>query len=182
MKKVLLLGDSIRLSYQNRVKELLDGKAEVNGPEENCRFAKFTLWNVNLYMSLWGKPDIIHWNNGIWDTYKISESIDCFTTLDDYVRDMKLILNEMRRSGAIVLFANTTPVREGFILDNNQRIDRYNAAIEEVMRKENVPVNDLNGVIKKDLDRYIGEDLLHLTSEGVEAAALKVAGFISEYL
>lgn len=182
MKKVLLLGDSIRLSYQSKVRELLTGRAEVNGPEENCRFAKYTLWNVNIYMKLFGKPDIIHWNNGIWDTYKISDSIECFTTLEDYIRDMKLILNEMRKSGATILFANTTPVRPGFHLDNNDRIDMYNQAITEVMIKENVPVNDLNGVIKKNIDRYIGEDLLHLSSEGVEAAALKVADFIAEYL
>ena len=32
----------------------MEGKAEVFGPEENGRFAKYTLWNINLYLSLFG--------------------------------------------------------------------------------------------------------------------------------
>jgi len=38
MKKVMLLGDSIRLSYKDDVAKRLAGKTEVMGPEENCRF------------------------------------------------------------------------------------------------------------------------------------------------
>lgn len=182
MKKVLLLGDSIRLSYQSRVKELMEGKAEVFGPEENGRFAKYTLWNINLYLSFFGAPDIVHWNNGIWDTYTISEDIPIFTNLDEYLRDMRLILNEIRKKCPVVIFANTTPVREGFLCNNNDRIDKYNKAIEKLMREESVPINDLNSLVKKNLDLYVGDDLLHLTQEGVEVCAKQVAHVISEYL
>lgn len=182
MKKVLLLGDSIRLSYQSRVKELLEGKAEVFGPEENGRFAKYTLWNIRLYLSLFGTPDIVHWNNGIWDTYTISEDIPVFTNLEEYLRDMRLILNEIRKKCPDVIFANTTPVRDGFLCNDNDRIDKYNKAVEELMKEENVPVNDLNSLVKKNLDMYIGDDLLHLTQEGVEVCAKQVADVISKYL
>ena len=41
--KVLLLGDSIRMSYQPYVACLLDGKAEVIGPTDNCQYSLYTL-------------------------------------------------------------------------------------------------------------------------------------------
>ena len=50
MKKVLLLGDSIRMGYDDYVKEELDGKCEVvYDAEDNGRFAAYTLA---------GEPDV----------------------------------------------------------------------------------------------------------------------------
>ena len=43
MKKLVLLGDSIRENYGMRVKELMEGEYEVWQPDENCRFAAYTL-------------------------------------------------------------------------------------------------------------------------------------------
>ncbi len=43
LPKVLLLGDSIRMSYQPLVAEILTGRAEVVGPADNCQFALYTL-------------------------------------------------------------------------------------------------------------------------------------------
>lgn len=43
MKKILLIGDSIQQLYLPHVIQKLDGIAEVWGPEDNCRFAKYTL-------------------------------------------------------------------------------------------------------------------------------------------
>lgn len=43
-KKVVLLGDSIRqIGYGKKVEELLKPDYEVWQPEDNCRFAKYTL-------------------------------------------------------------------------------------------------------------------------------------------
>ena len=42
MKKVLLLGDSIRMGYDDYVKEILQGKCEVYyAADENGRFSAF---------------------------------------------------------------------------------------------------------------------------------------------
>ena len=43
MKKVLLIGDSIRQGYDRYVKMSLEGEAEVFYPEENCRFSVYVL-------------------------------------------------------------------------------------------------------------------------------------------
>jgi hypothetical protein len=42
MEKILLIGDSIRLSYGDEVAKLLTDKAEVTGPADNCRFSAYT--------------------------------------------------------------------------------------------------------------------------------------------
>ena len=47
MKRVLLLGDSIRMGYDSMVKELLSDKYEVLFPEDNGRFSSYTLWQMN---------------------------------------------------------------------------------------------------------------------------------------
>lgn len=43
MKKVFLLGDSIRKGYDKYVERAFEGKASVYYPEDNCRFAAYTL-------------------------------------------------------------------------------------------------------------------------------------------
>ena len=70
VKKILLIGDSIRMGYCRFVRELMQGEAEVFYPEDNCRFAQYTLrglqdWQAQL--GLWNGVDLIHWNNGLWD-------------------------------------------------------------------------------------------------------------------
>lgn len=62
MKKLTLLGDSIRLlGYGTKVPELLKKEFTVYQPKDNCRFAKYTLSGVLLE---WTKDiensDIIH--------------------------------------------------------------------------------------------------------------------------
>ena len=52
MKKILLLGDSIRLNYMPMVCKNLYGRAEVYGPEDNCRYAKYTLWCLSDWLQL----------------------------------------------------------------------------------------------------------------------------------
>ena len=39
LPRVLLLGDSIRMSYQPHVAELLAGRAVVVGPADNCQYS-----------------------------------------------------------------------------------------------------------------------------------------------
>ena len=67
MKKVMLIGDSIRMGYQAKVADLLAAEAVVTGPEENCRFSSYTLFNLSAWVPD-DDFDVIHSNNGQWDT------------------------------------------------------------------------------------------------------------------
>ena len=67
MTTVMLIGDSIRLGYQAKVAALLADEATVTGPEDNCRFSAYTLFNLPAWVPE-DDHDVIQWNNGQWDT------------------------------------------------------------------------------------------------------------------
>ena len=56
MKNIYLIGDSIRFGapgsdgYGMHVKEKLQGKANVYAPNENCRFAQYTLRYLPIFL------------------------------------------------------------------------------------------------------------------------------------
>ena len=63
MKKVVLLGDSIRLwGYGTKLSEVLGQDYEVCQPEDNCRFAKYTLRGLFDWQDIIKGADVIHWN------------------------------------------------------------------------------------------------------------------------
>jgi hypothetical protein len=182
MKRVLLLGDSIRMGYEQLVRDGLNGVAEVVAPEENCRFAKHTLWGVNLWLKELGRPDIVHWNNGLWDLHHEAPMVEALTSQSEYIDTLKRILNELQRTGAIIIFATTTPVPADAIGRSNAEIDLYNSAADELMKKNDIEINDLNSIVKQDLAGNICEDKLHLSELGNFRCAEQVIEKIKNYL
>ena len=121
-------------------------------------------------------PDVIHWNNGIWDCYRLYGAKEAFTPLNDYIRDMLLLHDQLKVTGARIIFATTTPVLDGCEVVRNEDIDLYNEAIVKRLQERGVEIHDLNAVIRRDASRYIqSEDKLHLTDEGYQVAGQAVA-------
>lgn len=178
MIKVMLLGDSIRMNYQDKVTEDLGDSYEVWGPDDNGRFSKYTLNRLRLWFMQFPGPDIIHWNNGLWDIDAGYPEYGCFTSIDEYIRDMTRILEQLRKTGARVIFATTTPTlpQFGSICDANIR--EYNRRIVSVMEKEKVAVNDLYELVFPNVHEYIRDDYIHLSQAGIEACGKAVAGMI----
>ena len=180
MKKIILLGDSIRLSYQNRVTELLGSDYTVWGPDDNCRFAQYTL----RYLFDWAKEvegdkiDIVHWNNGLWDICDIFGDGDPFCTVDEYVSVMLRIARILKSRYDVVIFATTTPVLDTNPYNKNSTIEQFNAALVPELEKLGVVINDLHSLVNADRDRYLHSDTLHLSDEGVELCAQAVAAVI----
>ena len=192
MKKVLLLGDSIRMGYQNDVKEILSGEYEVICPEDNGRFAAYTLWQANQ-MFKWN-PDIalVHFNNGYWDMNIEAPMTEAIHPVEEYVSFLRRIVTLCRQCGAKVVFATTVPILEagaagdntgveGTINYSNEWVKEYNAAAVETMKALDVPVNDLYALCMEDDRRYKCEDLLHLSAEGSRRCAEQVAEYVREY-
>ena len=46
MKKLLLIGDSIRMNYDKYVRQALEGKVNVLSPNENACFAAYTYYAI----------------------------------------------------------------------------------------------------------------------------------------
>lgn len=183
MKKIALLGDSIRLiGYGTKVPELLGNEYEVWQPDDNCRFAQYTFCMI---AAEWGKHlegcELIHWNNGLWDTcHRFDDG--CFSTIEEYVRSMKRIARILLRLSKNVVFATTTPTKPKHKDQNNEEIDAYNAAVVPELRKMGVIINDLASFVKEDINGYICDDLIHLSAKGIDACANQIASFIKNTL
>ncbi len=193
MKRVLLLGDSIRMGYDEYVKELLKDEFEVIYDEfDNGRFAAYTLWQANQFFKNHGKFDVVHWNNGYWDMNIEPPMTAPMHPVDEYVRFLYRILTEIRRNGAVPVFATTLPVLSSekaadiisgitarFEYDNGW-VEEYNAAALSLMKREGVQVNDLYSLCLKDPYYYKCPDLLHLTDEGYRVCAAQTADSIGK--
>ena len=86
----MLVGDSIRMNYCPVVYMKLSEFCEVVYPEENSRFAKYTLCEFGHWVEKYGTPDIIHWNNGLWDVLRLNGD-EPLTPIDCYVYMLKRV-------------------------------------------------------------------------------------------
>lgn len=170
MKKIVLLGDSIRLiGYGKPVAERLSGEYEVWQPDTNCRFAKHTLRGLWDWREEITGADVIHWNNGLWDVCDLFGD-GAFTSLDEYVDNMLRLARLLKQSARTVIFATTTPVRNDNCHNNNQRIAEYNATLVPLLREMGVVINDLYAPFIKDVNKYISDDKIHLSADGIAVA------------
>ncbi len=180
MKKITLLGDSIRLlGYGLKVPQLLEGECEVWQPEENCRFAQHTLRGLVDWAENMKDSDVIHWNNGHWD-YAEYFGDGVFTPLDVYAETMCRIGRILLSRCDKVIFATNTPVRDGANGFRNSNVIRYNEVIVPQLSKMGIIINDLYSVVSEDINRYICEDRVHLSKDGIEVCAKQVADIIRE--
>ena len=62
--------------------------------------------------------------------------------------------------------------------DSNKLIERYNQIIVPKLREKGVIINDLHNLVSTDVYRYISQDTIHLTDEGIKLCAEQVAMII----
>ena len=178
MIKVTLLGDSIRaIGYGKMVPELLGSDFEVFQPEENCRFAKYTLRGIFDWKEQMEGTNIVHWNNGLWDICNLFGD-GAFSSEEEYISNILRIADILLNKYDKVIFATTTPVRPENQYDSNKLIERYNQIIVPKLREKGVIINDLHSLVSTDVYRYISQDTIHLTDEGIELCAEQVAMII----
>ncbi len=196
LPKVVLIGDSIRLSYTETVRKRVTGKAVVASPKANGGDSS----NVLKHLGSWvirEQPDIVHFNCGIHDTKKFKKTAQFQVSPEQYEANLRSIVKRIRsETDAVVLFATTTPIlndraaaaRKGrdYVL-LGESVERYNEIALKVMRDLDVPVNDLHSALAQPntpatQETMIGGDGVHLTPKGRELAGSKVASVISKHL
>ena len=183
MKRIYLIGDSIRFGAVNSpgygvyVKEKLNGTAEVYYPNDNCRFAQYTL----RYLYDWANSvdtkniDVVHWNNGLWDVLRLHGD-EPLTPIEMYVEFLERIYKKLRLlfPNAKIIFALSTPVIEEWGNPNfmryNKEIREYNNAAQKLMEKLGVQVNDLYSVAEQ-LGESFRSDWVHYNEEGSKLLA-----------
>ena len=177
MKKIILLGDSIRLSYGNCVRELLGEGYTVWQPEDNCRFAAYTLRMLFEYKAQLEGADVIHFNCGLWDMCDLFGD-GPFTPLEVYVEQMVRVAKILKTYAPVVIFATTTPPSPKMWGHDLDRVRAYNAAAMAALEPLGILFDDLFTPVAEDIDRMISEDYLHASPYGVEILANRVADCI----
>lgn len=177
--KITLLGDSIRQQYCPKVQEILGDGFEIWAPDDNCRFAKYTLRGLFDWAADMEGSEIVHWNNGLWDLCRLFDEYT-FTDDDEYVKNILRIADILKKKYNTVIFATTTPVRYTNVYNSNEDIDRINKIIVPLLQERGVIINDLNALIRDDVDRYICDDTIHLSEEAIDICAAQVAEYIKE--
>lgn len=195
MKKVLLIGDSIRKNYEEYVKKRLADVADVYYPYDNGRFCQITL----RYFHDWARIlsddwkfdfDIIHFNSGLWDILRLSNEDECFNNPEQYKELLRRIVLRMRYfyPNAKIIFALTTKVLEpGFKYGNdiavrrNSDITKYNEIAINLFSEMDVEINDLWTLTENCSDSIRSDNVHFETSEGIHILGNAVSDCIRKY-
>lgn len=189
MKKILLIGDSIRKGYDTYTRLAFEGVAEVYFPKENCRFTPYIIRNLDIWkrdLGLGEDIDLVHFNAGLWDDLRMLDGkpvVDIDTYRENIARICDIINILFPR--AKIVFATSTPVREelfGDIKRYNRDTEAYNAAASEVVRERGISVNDLYSLMNALPVEYHSDQTHYYTKEGTEAIADQVIAMIEKEL
>lgn len=180
MIKVTLLGDSIRLiGYGEETVKLLGKNFEVFQPEDNCRFCNYLLRGLFDWQKDMQGSKIVHFNSGLWDICHLFGD-GTFTRETEYVETMLRIADILQGRYEKVIFATTTPVRVENPYNRNEDIRRFNELIVPKFQDRGIVINDLYALLEGDINRYIKDDLLHLSADGIQVCAEQVAKIIKQ--
>ena len=182
LPRVLLLGDSISLGYDQPTRDLLAGSATVIHPPENCRSTVYALTKIEEWLgtSSW---DVIHFNWGIWDAHHFSADDSFRTTHAEYEQNLRTLVARLKTTGAQLIWASTTPLRgridvAGIWLEEAE-IPIRNAIAYQVMLDNGIAINDLYTEMLPHLAQLQDADNVHFTPAGYDFLAQRVVDSIS---
>lgn len=186
---VMLLGDSIRIGYQAVVQRELTGRAEIWWPDENGAHTAHTLARLDTWLD-GRQPAVIHLNCGLHDLWR--EPDDQLRHSEAvYATNLAAVLDRLRQTAAVVVFALTTPVDQtrqvtsnyGRIVRYDADVPRYNDLARRLCEARGVVVNDLYGVVEQaGRDGLIGADGVHYSPAGCEVLGRAVAACVAAHL
>lgn len=189
MNQVILIGDSIRIGYQDFVRRELGTRAQVWSPDENGRDSR----NVLAHLDEWSvarQPAVIHINCGLHDLKVEFGATTHQVPRDEYAANIRKILERLQReTRAQIIWATTTPVNQAWH-HANKEFDRfeadvvtYNATASAIARELGIPIDDLNTVITNEgRDALLLPDGVHYQPAGYLLLGKTVAEFIGRYL
>lgn len=198
LPNVLLIGDSISIGYTPFVQELLKGKANVfrpmlnNGGFENCGGTILGTANIDKWIGN-KKWNVIHFNFGLHDlkhvdpvtgqaSIKPNDPVQADIT--KYTENLISIVDRLKKTGAKLIFATTTPVPE--LTKSPLRVPKdvllYNNAALKLMKKEKIMVNDLYTYILPGIKEFQLTNNVHFNQKGYAALAEEVVRKIKKVI
>lgn len=178
--RILLVGDSIVGGYYSATRDLFAGQAVVYSGGTTYNDAHPD-WKkiVDEYIEKGGGQgwDVIQFNWGLHAMKHVGEGNRTLNAdlpgarvqfpPPDYIRELELFVKELKRTGAKLVFATTTPIPEdctGSIVRLDQAA--YNEPAKELMKREGIIINDLYAFSLPQLKEIQLPRNVHFTSEG----------------
>lgn len=182
LPRVLLIGDSISIGYTLPVRELLKGRANVHRIPQNGGPSKNGVANLDKWLGS-GKWDVIHFNHGIHDL-KIMPDGKRQVEPADYEANLRTIVTKLKATGAVVIFATTTPIPDSELKPARKfgKVAEYNDIATRVMKENGVRINDLNAWITPRFTELQVPNDLHYQPAGSKFLAQKVAETVGSAL
>ncbi len=187
LPRVLLIGDSISIGYTLATRAQLKGKANVHRIPANGGDTRRGLQSMDKWLGE-GKWDVIHFNWGLHDLkYAPKESPEKGNKprvpIEEYEKNMEQLVTRMKKTGATLIFATTTPYPAGVTpIRIPADAVKYNEAAIRVMNKHEVTVNDLHSFALPRLKELQRPKNVHFESEGSKALGKQVAAAIQAAL
>lgn len=180
LPRVLLIGDSISIGYTLPVRVLLKGKANVHRIPTNGGPTTNGVTNIDAWLGK-GKWDLIHFNWGLHDLKYIEGKKQ--VSLEDYERNLTALVARLKKTGAKLVWCNTTPVPKGVTPPRKpDEVLDYNRVAAKVMAEAGVPTDDLFHFAEKRLEKIQRPANVHFTPEGSKVLAGQVAESIESAL
>ena len=175
LPRVLLIGDSISIGYTLPVREFLKGKVNIHRIPTNGGPTTRGLTSIDAWLGK-GKWDLIHFNWGLHDLkfmgpngenlFPKEKGGKAQVPLDEYESNLDKLTARMKKTGARLVWRNTTPIPSGskgrYVGDSV----KYNEAAARVMKKHNVPTQDLFTVSKERMEELMLPANVHYKKEG----------------
>jgi acyl-CoA thioesterase-1 len=191
LPRVLLIGDSISMGYTLPTRELLKGVANVHRIPTNGSSSDVGLKNLDAWLATDGadkKWDVIHFNWGLhdlkhWKDGKLDPAGPQVNPVDQYEKNIREIVARLKKTGAKLIFATTTPVPEGTVGRVAKDENAYNEAALRVMKAEGVAIDDLHALVEaKAADKIQLPANVHFSGPGYKVLAEQVAASIKKAL
>jgi acyl-CoA thioesterase-1 len=194
LPRVLIIGDSISIGYQVPLREALSGKANVHRPATNCGPTTRGVEQIEQWLGSentgGGKWDVIHFNFGLHDVRHFDDAAKA-TDADkghrqvsdsDYEKNLDKLVSRMKRTGAKLIFAMTTPVPDGSPgrIKGDEVV--YNEIAKRVMQRHGVAIDDLYSFALPRLAEIQLPQNVHFKPEGSKQLADQVAASILKAL
>jgi acyl-CoA thioesterase-1 len=177
LPRVLLIGDSISIGYTLPTRKALDGKANVHRIPANSGTTAKTLGNLEAWLGddsqESGKWDVIHVNIGLHDIKHVKSQRQ--VSPEDYEKNLRTIFARLKKTGAMVVWATTTPVPEGAKGRVPGDEVTYNAIAAKVVAEEKLATNDLFALVKQHQAKWQRKADVHFNEAGSQGLANQVA-------
>jgi acyl-CoA thioesterase-1 len=189
LPRVLLVGDSISMGYTLPVRDLLKGKANVHHPPANCGDTGRGLASLDKWLGD-KKWDVIHFNFGLHDLKYLNEKGQYVAPdqgkqvnpLAQYEKNLRQIVERLKKTGATIIWCSTTPVPEGSLGRVEDAEIAYNAVAAKVAAESGIAVDDLHALVKPRQAEVQLPHNVHFTPEGYKVLAKAVAASIERAL